>query len=391
VSIALDEELPPLASAALAASQGSTSTASRFRRLDFRELSTAAAPERHWFLPGWLTPGAGVFAAPGGFGKGLLVQHLLTAGALGRQYFSAAPAPFRGLLWECEDDHDELWRRQERICSHEGVAMSELSGRLQVISGAGQDNVLMHETRDHGLQPTPLFETVRQFVNDREVDVAFFSTATHILEANHDDRIAVTRFLSALAGMVTDRPFAAFVILHISRNQGSEYSGSVAWENAARMRWLLSRRPPDQREAEGEGGADDGVRYLSRRKSNYGPLDHVRMRMQDGLLVPDQPAVSGRVSGLMREHEERRAEEILQAGFRTLADMGIAPSDKQNSPDYLPRQMLDKGLAMGFSRDDLARAMNRLMTAGRFTRGVVGHYSNRTPKHGLVMTAAEVA
>jgi hypothetical protein len=168
---------------------------------------------------------------------------------------------------------------------------------------------------------------------------------------------------------------------HISRAQGSEYTGSVAWENAVRMRWYLGSRLPDQRADDDEQNSNS--RYLAKRKSIYSALDHVRFTMREGVLVPDAPG--GHVGGLVAALDARHAEEVCLAGFKRLQGPGIHPTDAKNSPDYLPRQLVEKQLQDGYTKRQLADAMNRLMVRGTLSRGVVGRYGNRGQRFGLVL------
>jgi RecA-family ATPase len=352
--------------------------------LDFAALAQLQAPKRHWFVPGWLG-GPTLVAGVGGSGKSSLVQHLVTMGALGRPYIAPQDTPFTSMLWSCEDDHDELWRRQERICAHEQIDMADLADRLHIFSRYGCDNALMLELQGSGLAATPLMKELREQVNDLAVDTLWLDNVAHMFLGNHDDRTHVTAFINALNGLVTGRPFAAVIVAHPGKAVGSEYSGSVAWENAVRMRWFLGSRLPDQPIEPGEEDADRGkVRFLCKRKTNYSAQDFVRFTMDHGLLVPDHEPIEG-TSGTLAALDDKRAEEVCVAGFRSLQGMGLHPSDSKAAGDYLPKQILAKGLASGYSKADLTRAMNRLMTAGTFTRGQVSVYSNRTPKFGLVL------
>jgi putative DNA primase/helicase len=355
--------------------------------LDFAMLGRTRAPRRRWFIEGWLG-GPTLVAGSGGAGKSSLVQHLVTMGALGRPYIASQDAAFKSLVWNCEDDRDEIWRRQERICDHENIEMASLADRLHIVSRYGCENALMVETQG-SLSPTALMKELREQVNDLHIDVLWLDNAAHVFLGNHDDRTHVTAFINSLNGLVTGRPFAAVVVAHPGKALGSEYSGSVAWENAVRMRWFLGDRLPDQVPEPGdEIGDRAGVRFLCKRKTNYSATDFIRFTMDKGLLVPDHQPQDGS-SGLVAALDEKRAEEVCIAGFRSLKAMGLHPSDSKASPDYLPRQMLDKRLASGYSKSDLAKAMNRLMTTGLFTRGQVSMYSNRNPRMGLVL--AEVA
>ena len=110
--------------------------------------------------------------------------------------------------------------------------------------------------------------------------------------------------------------------------------------------------------------------------------------MRDGVLAPDQAPDS--MGGLLSQIDEKRAEELVMSGFKALQGMGIAATDGKTSPDFLPRQIAAKSLGAGFSVSELTRAMNRLMGGGKFVRGVVGQYANRSPKYGLVLQS-EVA
>lgn len=355
------------------------------RPLDFDALASARAPARRWFLQHWLGSGPALVAGAGGSGKSSLVQHQVTLGTLGRAYIAPQDQPFTSLVWNCEDDHDELWRRQERICEHEQIDMAALAGRLHIVSRYGCENALMVESQGQ-LLTTPLLKELREQVNDLHIDVLWLDNAAHVFMGNHDDRTHVTGFINALNGLVTGRPFAAVIVAHPGKALGSEYSGSVAWENAVRMRWYLGSHLPDQRPEDAEDEGDRSmVRYLSKRKANYTAQDFVRMTMDRGLLVPDhQPQEA--VGGMLAALDEKRADEVCIAGFKALRTMGLQPTDAKQAQDYLPRNIVQKRLNSGYSVKDLARAMNRLMAAGTFTRDAVGRYSNRSPRMGLVLT-----
>ena len=352
------------------------------RTLNFAALASRAAPPRHWFRDGWVGSGVTLLPGTGGTGKSALEQHEATAAGLGRAYFAPACDPYKTLVWNCEDEHDDMWRRQEAICEHEQVGMADLAGRLVLVSRYGCENALMAELQ-RTLVVTRLFEELRQQVNDEHIDVLTLDNAAHVFLGNHDDRTQVTQFVNELNGLVRGRPFGIIVCAHLSRAIGSEFTGSVAWENAARMRWYLGSRLPDQRPEDGDEAATD-TRFLCRRKSNYSALDHVRMTMRRGLLIPDDAPLS-HIGGLVHAMDEKRADETCVAGFRSLCGMGVRTTDGKTSPDYLPSQIVAKRLACGFSKSDLGNAMHRLMTRGVFTRAVIGKNANRSDRWGLVL------
>ena len=363
--------------------EASATHAPKPRMLAFDQLAPHRAPPRHWFRAGWLGAGVTLFPGKGGEGKSTLAQHEATCGSVGHPYFAGESAPYRSLLWNCEDEHDDVWRRQEQICDHEQLEMASLVDRLFLVSRYGCDNALMSES--HGtLVATRLLEELRQQVNDLAIDVLWLDNTAHLLAGNHDDRTHATQFINALNGLVVGRPFGVVLLAHVSRAQGSEYTGSAGWENAARMRWYLGPKLPDQPFDVAEEAGPSDVRYLCKRKSNYSARDYAKFTMRAGLMVPAQ--VDGeRVVGLMSAAEEARADQLCEAGFKSLHGMGIQPTDGKTSPDYLPSQIVAKGLAPGYSKADLARAMNRLMARGVFVRREVGRYANRSPKFGLAL------
>lgn len=100
----------------------------------------------------------------GGIGKSGFVQHEATTGALGRAYFTPECDPYRSLVWNAEDDEEELWRKQERICHHEQIELAELADNLFLVSRYGHDNTLMAQV--HGnLVTTPLMRELREQVS----------------------------------------------------------------------------------------------------------------------------------------------------------------------------------------------------------------------------------
>src|SRR5579862_4894917 len=100
-------------------------------------------PPRTWWIQDWLTPAPTLCAGGGGIGKSILWQTIGTALATGREFLGAPAAPLRVLLWACEDDAEEIWRRQAAICSHFEIPLADLEGRFIVMARHGCDNTLV--------------------------------------------------------------------------------------------------------------------------------------------------------------------------------------------------------------------------------------------------------
>ncbi len=89
------------------------------------------------------------------------------------------------------------------------------------------------------------------------------------------------------------------------------------------------------------------------------------------------------------EAPEVRAEVALIAGFKALKAKGVRTTDGHNAKAYLAAQLLAEGLASGFSRADLGRALRRLVERGTFVRDVIGVHRNRMPKCVLRLAVDE--
>lgn len=354
--------------------------ARRYGALDWPALELAGAPPpRTWWIQDWFGPWPTLGAGGGGIGKSLLWQTIGTSLATSSEFLGPTAAPLRVLMWACEDDKEELWRRQVAICSYFQLSLAALEGKFTVMPRHGCDNTLIAPVFG---QPafTAAFLKLKEQVNDLAVDVLVLDNNAQTFGCNENDRHQVTQFVNGVVGLVRGRPFAPVFLGHTARTAGSEFAGSAAWENACRMRWYMGNSLPDQKPDDDEP-ADTDVVYLAKRKANYTAKDYRRLRFAGGLLVPEE--FGGR--RFDQGHQNDLAERIVLKGMAKLIDAGIQPSDGKTSGDYLPTQIVAKGFNEGHSRRELTAAMNRLIGAGRLKRVQVGQYSNRNPRFRLAV------
>lgn len=347
--------------------------------LDWRELAKREPPARVWALAWWIA-----FRVPtllvgaGGAGKTLLLLQIGACLALAHRFIDEIPQALRVLLWCCEDDHDELWRRMSTIARWLGVDLEAFADRFIIVPRLGMDNTLF--TSEFG-RPifTAAFEDLRAQAADHGAQVILLDNSAQLYGGDENSRHDVTTFLNGLMGAHRER--AVILAAHPSRQSGSEFSGSSAWENAVRTRLYLGRTLPDQQRNEDED-SDDAVRYLSRRKSNYSPRDWRRVTFKDGVLVPDEIEAGG---GLMNSLRKQKAERVVIEAARRLQQMGTRMTDGSTSPQFLPKLIVEHKLSEGCTKRELADAMRQAMLDGKLTRGVVGKYQNRLPMHGLMV------
>ena len=347
------------------------------KALDWPALSGREPPARRWAEKGWFGFGhTTLLVGQGGIGKTLLSQQWASCLALGRALLTEDEAePQKILMWACEDDHDELWRRQIAIAHWLAKGIDAFTENLVIVPRHGLDNTLV-STEFGKLLFAPLLEELREQAADLKAQVVILDNVAQLYGGNENDRHSVTVFLNQLAGVLPG--LAVLLLAHPSRGAGSEFSGSSAWENTVRTRLYLGAKLPG--DTQDDGDTSDDVRYLARRKSNYSSRDWRRFNYRDGVLVPEAVEASG---GIISHLRSKAAEKLVLDALVKLAEMGITATDGTTSPRFLPKAMLDYKLGADHSKRDLADAMRSLMLNGKISRAKVGEYANRTPVMGL--------
>jgi AAA domain/Bifunctional DNA primase/polymerase, N-terminal/Primase C terminal 2 (PriCT-2) len=350
--------------------------------MQWTELEAKDPPLRVWRINHWLTSGPTLLAGAGGVGKTLIAQTIATALALGRRFLDdVSGGPMVTLFWACEDDHDELWRRQVAICRYFDIKLSDLEGKLIIEPRLGRENTLLAVAYSAPVWTALSSELIEQ-IQDYKAEAAFIDNIGQTFGGNENDRHHVTMFINGLTGLVLNRPFTSVLMGHPAKNVGSEFSGSTAWENAVRMRWYMGHELPDEKKEEGAPPEDPNVRYLCKRKTNYTIKDYRKLTYLDGVFQPE--AQEGEFSRRYNYTSRNEgAEECVLEALKRLAEVAIRSSDGRTSPDYLPKKMRDMKLAGDFTPRELADALGRLRLSGRIIEGAVGKFDNRTVKMGL--------
>ena len=346
--------------------------------LDWPTLASQQPPDRRWAIRGWLGFGhVTLLVGSGGIGKTLIAQQMASCLALGKPFIGDVTGPLKCLMWACEDDHDELWRRQVAIARWCEAGLEAFHENLVIVPRHGLENTLV-ATEFGKLAYSPLIDELRQQAEDLRAEVVILDNIGQLYGGGENDRHAVTAFLNALSGALPGR--ALMLLAHPSRSSGSEFSGSSAWENVARTRLYLGATLPGEK-PDPEADPQDNVRYLARRKANYSQKDWRRMTYADGALTPDAQDSGG--GGIVASIKAGNAERVLLAGLTRLSGMGIVVSDGRRSPQYLPKLLIEYKIDDGHQARDLAAAMRTLMLEGKLVRAEVGKRNNRSPQFGL--------
>lgn len=240
-------------------------------------------PRREWMVEGCF-PKASVamVSGDGGIGKSLLMQQLLTSAALGLPWLGMTTTPGRGLFLACEDDADELHRRQWDICRSLGRHVDDATeAGLHLAPRVGCDNTLSRLDRKTWLmEPSMLFGEVMLFCRREGVSYVVVDTATQSFSGNQNDEQQVVQFINQMRTLSVAIQGLVIITKHPSmsgRALGTGESGNTAWHNSVRSRLYVYEKK-------------DGVVELRGMKQNYSrKLGKIQLRWQRGCFVLNEP------------------------------------------------------------------------------------------------------
>jgi RecA-family ATPase len=341
-------------------------------------------PKREWAINNWLGMGhVTLLAGRGGMGKSILAQQIGSYLALGSEFLETVGEPRTVLGWFSEDDHDELWRRQCAIAGKLGQPLSAFAERLYLIPLQDAECTLFDTAPlSREVVRTSVLEELRQQIGDLGASIVILDNIRRLFGGNENNGHDVTSFIAALNYAASPTNAAVMLLGHVSRAQGSEFAGNMAWENAARMRWSFTDRPPDSVAQDEETPSDDTRRWLAKRKVNYTSRDLAILRWNQGAYdIEEKPNAA---AGIMRTIDNRQCKLLLKRAFLRLCAMSYAPTDAATSPHYLVKLIQQHGLTEGFSKGELRRALLELIEDGVMLRNQeVGTLNNRMPRLGL--------
>lgn len=313
-------------------------------------------PDRPWIVPEWIPARVvtGLYG-DGGIGKTLLAQQLQAAAACGGEWCGKLIDPVNSIGFFCEDDQDELLRRQHRFNDFYNLDGSSLS-RIRLVSRLGEDNLLMvFDARGRG-EFTAFYSQVREASLDTESRLVVIDTAADTFGGCENDRPQVRQFVSrALGHLALEIDGAVVLCAHPSRSglsSGEGDGGSTAWSNTFRSRLFLSAPEP-----EGNEKPDQDARVLRRRKANYAARNaEIKLRWNNGVFVVDTPETTS-----FRPPVDVVFLTLLAATMRE----GRRVSENRMANTFAPRAFAARPDRQGYRIADFEAAMERLFAAGK--------------------------
>ena len=219
-----------------------------------------------WIMDDWMPRGqTTLIYGDGGVGKTQLIQQLMSCVVTGRPFMGAncAEGPVLGLF--CEDDIDQLHRRQASINTLYGMDFRGLDD-LYLIARPAQDNILMEfDGKNVNGVKTKVWHELREQVGDINPAMLTIDTAADTFGGNEIDRQQVRRYIQGcLTSLSLEFDLSVALLAHPSASgiaNGSGTGGSTAWHNTSRCRWYVFPNP------------EKGCITLKLMKNNYGVKD----------------------------------------------------------------------------------------------------------------------
>ena len=321
--------------------------------IDWPAFTGRTPPEREFVVDDWLPTGCATsLYGAGGAGKSLLAQQLGSCVASGRPFLGLQTmcAPVLGVF--CEDDDDELWRRQVRINGVLDTQMRHLrefrpQGRL------GMLNLLMTFPKGKPAVPMPLLAEIETKGAETGAKLIVLDNAAQLFGGEENVRAEVTAFINALNGIARRLNAAVLLLGHPPKN-GADYSGSTAWHAAVRCMWTLGR----VEEKDDDGETSEWL-LLTRSKANYATTgEEIRLHWVDGVLRRDEGEAPA--SAMDATYHRHNAKMAFLAALDALTEQRRNVSHSERASNYAPKAMKAAGFAEQFSKADLKRAMNAL-------------------------------
>ena len=360
-----EAEASALVKGAMAEAQSATSggIGKRLPEIDLASwIGIDPPPRLSLWGDGWLPVRTlTMLTGAGGIGKSLFAQCLATCVAIGRPFLGMAVTKSKSLYMTAEDDCDELWRRQLAICDVMGITLSQLVGRLFLVSlsGDGETALAQLDLATGRLKQTDRWQEVLGTVDQHGLRLVIVDNATDAMGGDLNDLHQVAEFANQLTGLAL-RNDGSVLLLHHPNKANDDWLGSVAWHNKVRSRLIIK--------AGGIEG-DPDARMILNPKANYGPQGgQINFRWHRGAFVSD--------TDLPEDSRARLSESAVAATgnmvfLKCLRECTRRKQAVSGSPSntFAPTLFAQMPEAKGLGRDKLRAAMNRLFTLHQIETG----------------------
>lgn len=344
-------------------------------------------PPRRWLVEGWLAAGSAAFlTGDGGVGKSLFTQQLCTCLAAGMPFLGLELERTVAIYVTCEDDAAELHRRQAAINASLGLDMTDLAGRLYLVSLKGElGNELVSFDGDGRMQLAQRWRDLEATATQLGAGFVAIDNVAQTFNGNENVRSQVAAFCNLMDRLAMTIGGTVLFLGHPSK-AGAEFSGSTGWEAHVRQRLFL-----DWADAGAGDSGDRDARVLKRSKANYARKGaEVELRWHAGAFVLEGGAEAQ--PDHERQRRESAEESVFVACLRVRAAQQRPVSDFPNVANYAPKVFAEMPESGRMKAPALAAAMERLLRSGRIERATkerpLWKGADRKPVLGLREVAA---
>jgi hypothetical protein len=334
---------------------------------DLSDIDVNPAPDREWLIPGWIAKGVlHMLFARGGVGKSLLSQQLATAIANGADWLGIQATKGTVLGFYCEEDPDELRRRQRAIYRHYKLPSSVGATGMHLQARLGYNNVLVHFDQSRKAKLSDLYHHIAAEIARIQPSLVVLDNVAQMFGGDENNRGMVTQFTNAVSNWARSSAAAVILLGHTSKADAG-FSGSTAWENVARVRMVLTPQ-------------EDGTSLLELVKSNISPRAELDVVYSDGVMLKfDRRRDTSKVSeqaridlakALMRFTEEKQA-----ATSNPRVDSYIVKMVAARGLSRIPEKVLKSTLAAMIGRGEILA-----------DKELPWKRPNRMPCYGLVLS-----
>jgi RecA-family ATPase len=339
-------------------------------------------PEMEWIVDGWIPVGdVTLLYGDGGVGKTLLAQELMASSAIGAPWCTLPVKRCKSLGLFCEDDDNELHRRQNDIQRFLDTDFHDnRMDNMAWWSRKGEDNLLCTFDYEGVILPTALYYAILKAASDIGARLVILDTAADLFGGNENDRGQVRQFIGALSRLAMAIKGAVVLNAHPSRSGmasgGSMDSGSTGWSNSARSRLSLERL-----KADGDEPVDTDVRILTKRKANRSSIgEFIKLRWHEGVIASTRTGATG-FSGAPQQADAEAV--FLTLLTRTEAE-GRPVSASSAAPNYAPKLFGKHPDRQGFGKREFDVAMQRLFAAEKIKVVEYGRSNGRNAPRKIV-------
>lgn len=251
-------------------------------------LAMGPPPARRWLIDGWIpgeTSTHTYFTGKGGVGKSLMALQMgIAIGGGSRELWGADIMEHRPVLaLMCEDAVIDIRHRLWAMAKHPEFPQQQAIGRSNFRLISRTEDISNHLVVQEGplllkgpLWSQLLFELAHMGEGPK---FCILDTVSDVFGADLNDGQLVQQFLKAKLNAIGSMTNTTFMLIgHPAKATGSQFGGSVMWENGVRNRLFAEPKDPDNL-------VNDSV-LLHRAKSNWAGVGQpMELKYNQGLYT----------------------------------------------------------------------------------------------------------